>query len=452
MKKQSRYPIRTSSLGNVLTHSIFIRRKGEKDFETNSLETWESLQEKQTQYFSTEGFKDGSLGKSQTGIKSLAEGNAQSLKNALIELVEVNIHRSEAQVEVSQQSVEKAEADFQGQKEYHERVDKEYKKDTSKFSFLLGSVYLLIAFVLILSDIPLALKLTQQGFDLDMDINHPVQALFERPWEVFQGNWEVFLLAIGIALCSVFVKIYYDEFVSRPIDKIVEEMNRLRGLESKGDSDRALKVKSRRYWIKTALLAFSMLNIATLGVFRFQTELQIKKEERVLQELPNETDFSFLDEGGETSEELTLPEPSWEHQLTSLFAFIGITLLFPLIGGICASLGLNAIFNARALRLARRTLCKAESELELAQDSLKESKGEIARWNSKQETLADPNYVSNLAKLLFGLYNKRYEEGFHSSTQDPDESSGSSSLLDDFSRKGFTQPLWDGRGYSSQAS
>ena len=416
-------------------------------------DTLAHLEDKEKNYFIQEGYNDGLLGKSQTGIKSIILGNTQSLQNKLIEVADVNIQMAQAQVDMRQESVANAEERFQNQKEYQDLLDKEYKKDTAKFSFSLGVVYLFIAFVLILSDIPLALKLTQQGFDLDMDANHPVQALFERPWEVFQGNWEVFLLAIGIALCSVFVKIYYDEFISRPVDKVIDELKRWRGLEAEEDRNSALMLKRRRYRIKTGLLVFSMLSIALLGIFRFQTVIQIEKEKRTIQGVSSNMEFDFLDEGGAPAAESSLPEASMGYHVTSLLTFIFITLLFPLIGGVCASMGLNTIFNSRALKQAKVERVEAESALKELRSTLEENRVEVLRWTTQKEIVTRPDYVENFAEGLYGLYNKKYEEGFLSSKREVEEAteydlpSGEVELPEDIS-----QELWKNGEYTHNGS
>ena len=401
------------------------------------------LEDKEKNYVIQEGLNDGLLGKSQTGIKEIILGNTQSLQNKLIEVADINIQTAQAQVEIWEKSSENAEETFQNQKEYHDLLDKEYKKDTAKFSLALGIVYLLIAFILILSDIPLALKLTQQGFDLDMDANHPVQALFQRPWEVFQGNWEVFLLAIGIALCSVFVKIYYDEFISRPVDKVVDELKRWRGLESEEDRNDALKLRKRRYRIKTALLVFSMLSIALLGIFRFQTVIQIEKEKRAIQSVSSNMEFDFLSEGETPTAESALPEASMGYHVTSLLTFIFITLLFPMIGGVCASLGLNTIFNYRGLKEAKREREKAESQLEKTKSTLEKHKGEVLRWNTKKDIVTRPDYVENFSQGLYGLYNKKYEEGFLSSKRELNEEVEYDTPLVVLPEEGITPELWE---------
>lgn len=427
---------------------IEIETKVEDTFE----ETWTQLEDKEKDYVIQEGYNDGLLGKSQTGIKGILLGNAQSLQNKLIEIADVNIQTVQAEVEINEQSLTNAEDHFQNQKEYHDLLDKEFKKDTAKFSFTLGVVYLSIAFILILSDIPLALKLTQQGFDLDMDANHPVQALFERPWEVFQGNWEVFLLAIGIALCSVFVKIYYDEFISRPVDKVIEELKRWRGLEAEEDRKSALQLKRRRYRVKTALLVFSILSIALLGVFRFQTVMQIEKEERAIQRLSTNMEFEFLEEGESPAAETSLPEASWGYHATSLLTFIFITLLFPLIGGICASIGLNTIFNARALKQAKQEREIAESGLKNVRSTLEKHKGEVLRWTSKKDVITRPDYVENFAEGLYGLYNKKYEEGFLSSKKDLDDLPSIATELTELPQNGFPHEPWEEADYTSKLS
>lgn len=358
------------------------------------------------------GYKDGILGKDKTLVETLAKTWVLNFRDSQKEKCDSKVKEYEGEVQIKKQLFEDAKSDYDLQQKHNHFLNKDYRRDSRKFSLFLGILYIVISLSLILADIPLALKLTQQGFDLDMDKENTVQMLFENPWEVFTGNWEVFILAIGIALCAIFIKIYYDEFIGTPVDKVVTELKNLNDVESEEEKKAAKIIKRRRFRAKTGLLCFSLATIILLGIFRFQTVQRIDREHRIASTSLSNNSFTFLEDENATAANLELPEQSFFEMGVNLLTFIFITLLFPIIGGICASLGLNHLHNRRILKRSRKLLSQSQTLFNKSKADLVSSEKEFIKWNNRQTWCKQEKFVNQISDFLYKCYLHGYETGY----------------------------------------
>ena len=85
-------------------------------------------------------------------------------------------------------------------KTYHQRLTEFYRANPRAFSKALSVIYLLFAVLLTFADIPLALKLTQWGFGLDMGTPN-ISELLVYPFLVIQQK--LGSVCIGIRSCPV---------------------------------------------------------------------------------------------------------------------------------------------------------------------------------------------------------------------------------------------------------
>ncbi|MEL6257128.1 MAG: hypothetical protein AAFR87_34355, partial [Bacteroidota bacterium] len=219
--------------------------------------------------FRRQGLRDGQLGLSGKYIRSKAMNRVNFIK-ALIEekyrslqaALESRKNRVEAKKERAKKTLEKHESFL------NDAFDNQYK-----YSFVLGALYLIIAIFLILADIPLALKLTQIGFDLDLPAENDTQAqlinFFQEPIYVFVMNWEVFILAMGLAFCTIFIKSYYDEHVAPSPKKRLRYkragVSEEEYLDKKKEFDKLIK---NRFRVQSAILFILVITIFSLGIFR----------------------------------------------------------------------------------------------------------------------------------------------------------------------------------------
>ena len=97
---------------------------------------------------------------------------------------------------------------------------------------VLGGIYGAVALVLVLADIPLALELTRRGFNLKSDPNNAISDLFlattqdgfvSHFFRVLTSNWEVVVFATGVAFCTIYIKIFYDDFIGVPLENLIKK-------------------------------------------------------------------------------------------------------------------------------------------------------------------------------------------------------------------------------------
>src|SRR5262249_35965970 len=124
------------------------------------------------------------------------------------------------------------ERDYKTKNAYYEKLNRAYQYNHRQFSLLLGFIYGFFALVLVLADIPLALELTKLGFNLKADPNNAISDLFVfnapegfffHTIKILSANWEVVLFATGVAFCTIYIKIFYDDFVGVPLENLIKK-------------------------------------------------------------------------------------------------------------------------------------------------------------------------------------------------------------------------------------
>jgi hypothetical protein len=183
----------------------------------------------------------------------------------------------------------------------------------------LGVIYGFFSVALVLADIPLALELTRIGFNLKSDPQNPISNLFQYGSDegflfnflkVLTVNWEVVLFAVGIAFCTIYIKVYYDDFIGSPLENLIkkspespkesyEELqeevyqsnsekyeNNGKPEDDKPTADKIGAVRSRfnrlwwiRFVIKTLVLLILFTAILILGYFRYSVVVTQQKSE-----------------------------------------------------------------------------------------------------------------------------------------------------------------------------
>lgn len=297
-------------------------------------------------------------------------------------------------------------------KTYWDKLVRRRELYPRKYSQGLGWFYVTIAVFLILADIPLALELTAQGFDLNeteetkfqlvnlfnlnyTTANNQAPTIGTHVLDVLLHNWQVLLLAIGIALCSIYIKIFYDDFVGYPADKAILQYRLLHGLDKDVEAqEQVKKLKRRRQWIKFAILLFTILTIVFLGVFRSQSASDAA--------INNMTTWPGMP-----------PPPAniGEIDIIQLLVFISITLLFPIISGVCFSLGFNAIQNRRELRRVTNDVTKREKEYLTVMNTHIESVQTLERWQAYISWIDADDFIKKYKQFFVTCYNYGYERG-----------------------------------------
>src|SRR6201988_4165057 len=184
------------------------------------------------EWFRESGYYAGQWGVREDDVAGSAAMQVGIAKNMIEEKSQSNKRRLDSQVAILETIKENAERDYETKNAYYEKINRAYQYNHKHFSWLLGAIYGFFALVLVLADIPLALGLTKRGFDLKADLESPISDLFaygtaEGFWlhlfKVLTVNWEVVLFATGIAFCTIYIKIFYDDFIGVPLENLIKK-------------------------------------------------------------------------------------------------------------------------------------------------------------------------------------------------------------------------------------
>lgn len=370
------------------------------------------------------GYFDGVNGKSLNNINVLAKVYAGRLIDQVRSFLEGEKNSILPDLEKNKDLRNRMSAE-DCLKNDHYRLLNFYKNQFPKtFSLFLFCIYFIVAIFLFLADIPLAVELIKNGLNLSTvnaydigDISNLFTGINGEVgfnWEVLFNNWEVFFTALGIALFTVYIKIFFDEYVATPYghqeiteikyEKIIrKELNQTESIVA--DVHTSLKKsKKRSSWIliiKLVILLTTILSILILSIFRAETysTLLINSADVVMTEAQTEN-----------------PEIPYK---IILAAFICITIMFPVISGICLSYSLTCLQNRinfwrskRQSRMASNQFLKASGEFTKTDREFQRLKSELEMWQSSQENNLEEKYAETL--LCF------YHNGFNAGYTNPD--------------------------------
>ncbi len=269
------------------------------------------------------GRRDGALGVSLTNLADIASATAQEIFRHIYVIIKGSLAAMLAEKDTRQGIMDYDDTCHQRDLAYYDYVKYQYRFFPRNYSWILFFFYTFIAIALIIADIPLALKLIQEGFNLSGSTEEaktfPYLFSDGKFWQIIALNWETVTTAAGISLCTVYIKIFYDDFIGTPyankmmtFKRFVEDNKLQSNILTDEDMYDSINRENRykRIW-KMGLAGFTVLAIVVLALFR----LEVAKEADAF-------DSSFI----------------------SGAAFVMITLLFPVIGGICLS---HALTNAQ---------------------------------------------------------------------------------------------------------
>jgi hypothetical protein len=288
------------------------------------------------------GRRDGIHGVQLANLADLAQAKAQEMFRHIYVTLKGSLASALARQKTQAAIMNSDKQCYEREEAYYNYVKYQYRYFPRYYSWKLGLMYLLIALALVLADIPLALTLIRHGFNLPgTELTDLFQGNF---WDKIADNWETVTTAMGIALCTVYIKIFYDDFIGTPyagkamtFRKFIEENDM--GIPQPANEELFAKIKKEdrfKKWWKIGLVLFTLAVIIILGLFRQETSVASARQAAALQQG-------------------TPLNPADIFELTFLgrLAFVGVTILFPVIGGICLSHSLTNFQNMRRLAKAQ---------------------------------------------------------------------------------------------------
>ncbi|MEL6628025.1 MAG: hypothetical protein AAFN93_18155 [Bacteroidota bacterium] len=317
------------------------------------------------------GYEDGGQGLNTQAITSMVKTQVLSIRDDLRAVLQGKVASLKIEQEVHKniKAYHEKQLDFKNQ--YHKELHEYEKKYPRKFSGALGWIYGVVAVFLVAADIPLALKLTNEGFD-------------------FSYPWEKFLLSIGIALCTIFIKIIYDDMVGSPLSAPVVRLKNWEGVEADEEKQKLKEVSQTRTWIHVSILAFTLITIVVLGIFR--------------------ADVMAYSAQFETTNTGTGTIPIWNRPIAKI-TFILITILFPLIGGICASLSLDCVQNKRQLNRIEKDRSHTEASHLKQISILTEKETELENLTHLLKRCTSDEFMEHYQSFFLDCYRHGFDRG-----------------------------------------
>lgn len=319
------------------------------------------------------GHADSRRGQRRAEFDDVVRASAEFFKQEFLSVSKAQTEELGEEMDAKKAVRDRAKTGYDACASHLEIISGLFRANPRSISLLLVIAYLTVAALLVAADIPLALVLTQQGFDLSLG-RPPLEDLLKRPWAVFQNNWEVVILAVGLALSTVYIKIFHDAHAATRIPTTAP------------DSDAP---GARRHWFDWFVLTLTLGTILVLGAFRYATNQRYAAAGAMV----------------------PLFSPTQDAIIT-LVTFVMITLVFPVIGGVCLSLGLDHWHNRKALRRAKEDAARSHREYLEASDAVESLQRTLAEWTAVHGWCSTAAFVETVQKLLSATYNHGYQRGW----------------------------------------
>lgn len=334
------------------------------------------------EYFRKIGDVDGQYGVEEKSMHSIVR-NAALRTRAYIETIFLGQRDGvKSELEAKQVLLDYAKKDFENEDANLEREIKAKQWKPKSYFLFLGFLYVLIGVGLIYADVVISLKTGADIFELN-------------------DRYEELGMAIGIALCTIYIKIYFDLYFLPSIEKSVTTFKK-ENLPGCSDDIEEIK-KIKRVWnyrliFHTLLFILCITTIVFLGISRFNLiEPEIIKDLIELETIKSKDEY--------------------KRNIYNILSFILVSLLFPLIGGICTAIGIHKIGNSIIIR-------KAKSQFNKSKERYNEAQKEVSLLNKRLNNYesyvswcsVEGTFIADNTDFFYACYNHGYDYGFQKQT------------------------------------
>ena len=339
--------------------------------------------------FRKAGISDGMLSMNKSAIDSIVSDSVRRTR-AYVETIFKGLEQEVKTILGGAESLRSQANDLlKINEKYLGTLTKAYQWRPNSFSSLLGMFYVGVGLMLIVADAILSFKITNQGFDLT-------------------APHEKYGMAIGIALCAVYIKIYFDMYILPSLERSVTMFKKenLPGItDNSDDIERIKTVWKIRFGFNTFLFALCLVTIIALGYFRFKFINYMVEEKEILNQVLTQGEFS--------NGTLNLPKNPVDLKSVTKWAFILLALLFPLIGGICGAMGVHKIRNRIILAKARYRYKKAQKKLIKQEVKVSALEQQLASYECYLDWCEEEGaFIKDTTSYYKDCYYHGYEHGF----------------------------------------
>jgi hypothetical protein len=309
------------------------------------------------------GETDGPFQMRYEAIKIISK-NTAIRTSKYIETIFKGISESvENKINVKNKEVERIIEDEVKSKGYFEELKVAKNWKPKNFILWEAIVFFVFGLALLGGDVVLSLTGTREGFFLN-------------------ENWEVWTMSIGITACTIYIKIYYDEHILPELERSVTmfKHENLKGIYNDDSKSRLLKIWSFRFIVKTMLLIF------TIGCFYFLAMLR----------------FEVMSGTNEALKQLGYSKAT----------FVSLSMLFPIIGGVCTAIAFKKLRLFTILWKARKDLKKIRENLYKNQEELSKNQQDFDNCKTYISWTTNKEFIDQLSNFLFACYLHGYEYTF----------------------------------------
>ncbi len=345
--------------------------------------------------FTEWGFRDGWHGMYQEKpIKEIATNSAQRLYDLAIIHLNGRLAKLDTEVKVNKTVYDNEEYELDKQKDYLEHLRYYQRHHPRSFSISLGRLCLFIAIFIFCADVCLSLNLVKIGFDLDG--KGELEDLFSKKFfTILRGNWLIISLAIGISMLPIYIKFWYDEFAgsqfgfpviaNRKFLQLFLNKENYKENETPLDQSELDHLKKHNRFtdiLKHSILVTLLLTIIIFAYFRMEAQAASINDDKYVN---NELSF---------------------------FAFMGISLMFAIISGVCMSVAMTCFQNNKLLKEAVTRYGKLTEKSISSKHTLLSSEEEKNKLQAMIKTwdVSDLR-IEQLAKTFFSYYQQSYNRG-----------------------------------------
>jgi len=332
------------------------------------------------EHFRELGFKDGILlGAEGEAIKSIVRNAAFKIQAYIESRFLSKRDEIRSRLQEIEFSIQQSQDELDSNQSYFNKLQQAKRWLPKSYSFLLSCFYIISGLVLIAADFGISLDTLSQGF-------------------LIQNELEKYLIAFGIAFSTAYIKIYFDLYLLPTIEKSVTTFKKanLPGIDDDPkDIKKVKQVWNTRFIFNSFIFLICIVMFYVLAEFRYFT-LKTMQEEAL---------------GAQIGQFLSVGRIS----------FVTLSLMFPVIGGICMAMGINKFiniiifFNAKwDFERSKKRINRKKKKLSLWKQRL-DSFENYVRWCNR-----DGDFLKEMAEYFYAIYRHGYEYGFQKRTKDMD--------------------------------
>lgn len=355
-------------------------------------------------YYRVLGLADGQIGSRDYQILSSATTHAERITSLVRSKVSGRIQELGGSVKDQERQLADKDAVCSHSAEVLSEIEEEEREDDKSFNKMQAWMYILFGLFMILSDVAVSLNLVN-FFGIGDNAKEGTGL-----WSKLTDG-ELLLFSLGIAFCTVYVKILYDDYINtRAGSGYVLQQN----LVKKGMSVASLKMEAVfKGVIKVIILIGLLWFLFSLAQFRaFHT----KNDINAVHDVSSSSDAESIGDTEVNKNEIAEDKQKGiEQDRYLLYSFIGLSLMVPLISGISLSVGFRILQRNRMLDKARSAVDIAREERAKCYAELKNLISREAEFSAffKDWERADSK-ITNIATFFANLYQQGYREGYRS--------------------------------------